>query len=42
MIVPDAGKKKGKKGTEMKEDYTEELASASKEIRKLGEKVILG
>lgn len=42
MIVPDAGKKKGKTGTEMKEDYTEELASVSKEIKKLGEKLILG
>lgn len=43
MICPDGGRAGKKKGTsEMKEDYTDDLQSVEKEMRKLGEELVLG
>jgi H/ACA ribonucleoprotein complex subunit 2 len=44
MVCPDGGKLAKKKGTgsEMKEDYKDEFESVEKEVRKLGEKLVMG
>lgn len=42
MVCPDGGRLGKKKGAELKEDYKEEFDSVEKEVRKLGEKLIMG
>lgn len=43
MICPDGGKAAKKKGgAEMKEDYKEDFDSLAKDVKKLGEKLIMG